>query len=87
MAYIAGHGLVFLHHPLVLLVDIQDLPYPLGGLFGQGRGGEGMVVRGDIGHDGSLVRLGGIMDVWIGGRGGERGRGEDAIDIHFVNHT
>ena len=35
-----------------------------------------MVVGGDVSHDGSLVRLGGVVDVWGSGERGSERSGE-----------
>ena len=55
---------ILFHHPLVLLVDVEHFANTLGSLLRLGRAGEGMVVGGDIGHDSTLVWLGGGVDVW-----------------------
>ena len=55
--------LVFFHHLLILLVDVKYLSNTLGGLLSLGRAGESMIIGGDIGHDGSLIRLRGGRDV------------------------
>ena len=62
-SYIRGHLLILLHHFLILSVDVEHLANTLGGSLSLGRAGEGMVVGGDIGHDGTLIWLGSCMNV------------------------
>ena len=54
---------ILFHHPLVLLVDVEHFANTLGSLLCLGGAGESMVVGGDIGHDSTLVWLGGGVDV------------------------
>ena len=54
---------ILFHHPLVLLVDVEHFANTFGGLLGLGGAREGMVVGGNVGHDGTLVWLGGGVDV------------------------
>ena len=54
---------ILFHHSLILLVDIKHFANTLGSLLSLGRAGESMVVGGDVGHDGTLIRLRGGMDV------------------------
>jgi len=64
--YICSHLLILLHHALVLLVHVEDLANTLGGLLSLSRAREGVVVGGDIGHDGTLIWLRGGMYVCLG---------------------
>ena len=66
VTYVVGHLLILLHHALILLVHVEDLANTLGGLLSLSRAGEGVVVGGDIGHDGTLIRLGSGGDVCVG---------------------
>ena len=63
-AHLAGHLLVLLHQCLVLLVEVENLSNTLGSQLGLLGAGEGVVVAGHIGHDGTLIGLDGAVDVW-----------------------
>jgi phospholipase C len=58
--------LVLLHQCLVLLVEVENLSNTLGSQLGLLGAGEGVVVAGHIGHDGTLIGLDGAVDVfWV----------------------